>query len=133
MGGIDRRAPVVVEIACGNCGSPSMRSHTWIFPRTCRADALDAGGCEGLVRKRPSRMVLHDASSGGRLGHFPLRQPGYGVAVESARAVLPERIDGDGLLLRRWRVSDAEALGRALDENDDHLRPWMAWMADEPR
>lgn len=45
---------------------------------------------------------------------------------------LPDRIEGDGLVLRRWRVSDAEAQERAVDESADHLRPWMAWMA-EPR
>jgi ribosomal-protein-serine acetyltransferase len=46
---------------------------------------------------------------------------------------LPERIDGDGgLVLRRWRVRDAERLARAVAESTEHLRPWMAWMADEP-
>lgn len=46
---------------------------------------------------------------------------------------LPERIDGsDGLLLRLWRVSDAEALARAVAESYEHLHPWMAWTAMEP-
>ncbi|HEX5608607.1 MAG TPA: GNAT family N-acetyltransferase [Solirubrobacterales bacterium] len=45
---------------------------------------------------------------------------------------LPETIDADGLLLRRWRVEDAEALGRAIEENLEHLRPWMGWIAQEP-
>jgi ribosomal-protein-serine acetyltransferase len=45
---------------------------------------------------------------------------------------LPERIEGDGLLLRRWRVRDAERLHKAIVESADHLRPWMAWIADEP-
>jgi ribosomal-protein-serine acetyltransferase len=43
---------------------------------------------------------------------------------------LPERI---GILLRRWRVSDAEAQHRAVVESAEHLRPWMAWMAREPQ
>jgi ribosomal-protein-serine acetyltransferase len=48
-------------------------------------------------------------------------------------AVLPERIEGaDGLLLRRWTPGDAEALGRAVGESIDHLRPWMGWIAQEP-
>ncbi len=48
-------------------------------------------------------------------------------------AVLPERIDGtDGLILRRWLPDDAEALGSAIAESADHLRPWMAWIAEEP-
>jgi ribosomal-protein-serine acetyltransferase len=45
---------------------------------------------------------------------------------------LPERIEGDGLLLRRWRVEDAELLGRAVAESVEHLRPWMPWAAEEP-
>src|SRR5882724_13446365 len=45
---------------------------------------------------------------------------------------LPERIESDGLLLRRWRIADAEALGEAVDECGEHLRPWMPWMATEP-
>jgi len=48
-------------------------------------------------------------------------------------ADLPERIEGQGVLLRRWRISDAEHLGEAITESADHLRPWMAWMADEPQ
>lgn len=47
--------------------------------------------------------------------------------------VLPERLEGsEGLLLRRWVPDDAEALGRAVAESADHLRPWMAWIAAEP-
>jgi RimJ/RimL family protein N-acetyltransferase len=47
--------------------------------------------------------------------------------------ILPERIEGsEGLLLRRWVADDAEALGRAVAESVEHLRPWMAWIADEP-
>ncbi|MBV9337857.1 MAG: GNAT family N-acetyltransferase [Solirubrobacterales bacterium] len=47
--------------------------------------------------------------------------------------VLPERIEGpDGLLLHRWVVEDTEALGRAVAESSEHLRPWMEWIAAEP-
>jgi ribosomal-protein-serine acetyltransferase len=45
---------------------------------------------------------------------------------------LPERIESKGIVLRRWRSSDAEDLARAIEESMDHLRPWMAWIADEP-
>ena len=49
------------------------------------------------------------------------------------RTPLPDRIvDPDGLLLRQWRASDAEALGRALAESTEHLQPWMGWIAEEP-
>lgn len=47
--------------------------------------------------------------------------------------LLPERVEGgEGLVLRRWVPDDAEALGRAVTESADHLRPWMAWIAHEP-
>jgi ribosomal-protein-serine acetyltransferase len=45
---------------------------------------------------------------------------------------LPESIEGSGVVLRRWREGDAETLQTAVAESADHLRPWMAWMADEP-
>lgn len=35
------------------------------------------------------------------------RESGYGLPVEGARQVLPDRVDGDGVLLRRWLVTDA--------------------------
>ena len=47
-------------------------------------------------------------------------------------ARLPEQMEGRGIRLRRWRVGDAEILTRAVTESADHLRPWMAWMAQEP-
>lgn len=46
---------------------------------------------------------------------------------------LPERIERDGLVLRRWTVEDAEVQARALAECAEHLLPWMPWMADEPK
>lgn len=49
------------------------------------------------------------------------------------RRVLPERLQaGADLLLRRWTVQDAEALSRAVAQSAEHLRPWMAWIGDEP-
>ena len=46
---------------------------------------------------------------------------------------LPERIEGEGLLLRRWRVEDAELLGAAVAESVEHLLPWMPWAHQEPQ
>jgi RimJ/RimL family protein N-acetyltransferase len=46
---------------------------------------------------------------------------------------LPDRIEGSGILLRVWRLDDAARLGKAVAESAEHLRPWMAWMADEPQ
>ena len=57
----------------------------------------------------------------------------YGPTVETASRNLPERINRNGVLLRRWLASDAEVLARAVSESADHLRPWMAWMAEEPQ
>ena len=37
-----------------------------------------------------------------------------------------------GLLLRRWSAGDAHQLSAAVAESQEHLRPWMAWVADEP-
>lgn len=45
---------------------------------------------------------------------------------------LPERVEGDGVLLRRWRIDDSNALEQAIDESAEHLRPWMPWMARSP-
>lgn len=45
---------------------------------------------------------------------------------------LPERLETDGLVLRRWTIDDASALQRAVAESEEHLRPWMPWMAAEP-
>ena len=34
--------------------------------------------------------------------------------------------------LRQWRLEDADAQARAIEESLEHLRPWMAWAADWP-
>lgn len=39
----------------------------------------------------------------------------------------------DGLVVRRYRENDAAALHEAVCSSVDHLRPWMAWIAQEPR
>jgi len=57
----------------------------------------------------------------------------YDFAMDRGVQVLPDRIEREGVLLRRWLVTDAEALREAVAESADHLRPWMAWMAHEPQ
>jgi ribosomal-protein-serine acetyltransferase len=53
--------------------------------------------------------------------------------MSTGRVVLPERLTGSGgLVLRRWVTSDAGELGEAIRESAEHLRPWMAWIAEEP-
>jgi hypothetical protein len=37
------------------------------------------------------------------------------------------------LAIRPWQVNDAPALSVAIIESIDHLRPWMSWIASEPR
>jgi ribosomal-protein-serine acetyltransferase len=48
------------------------------------------------------------------------------------RTRLPETIPAPRLVIRRWRLEDADALSRAVAESLDHLRPWMSWTASEP-
>ncbi|MCZ6761642.1 MAG: GNAT family N-acetyltransferase [Gammaproteobacteria bacterium] len=43
------------------------------------------------------------------------------------------RIETDRLLMRCWSPADAPVLRAALDESDQHLRPWIPWMKDEPK
>ena len=51
----------------------------------------------------------------------------------SRSRVLPDHLSGPGgLELRCWVADDAEALGRAVAESADHLRPWMEWVSQEP-
>jgi RimJ/RimL family protein N-acetyltransferase len=45
--------------------------------------------------------------------------------------MLPERMEDDGLVLRRWVVGDAEALHAVITESASHLRPWVTWVDDE--
>lgn len=35
------------------------------------------------------------------------------------------------LILRSWRLTDAEALSAAIEENLDHLRPFLASSSDD--
>ncbi|MGD8385313.1 MAG: GNAT family N-acetyltransferase [Lysobacterales bacterium] len=43
------------------------------------------------------------------------------------------RVETERLLLRCWTRADAPRLRAALDECDDHLRPFIPFMKDEPR
>jgi RimJ/RimL family protein N-acetyltransferase len=53
---------------------------------------------------------------------------------KSAKPLGPAyRIESDRLVARCWRLGDAPALRRALEDNAQHLRPWIPFMADEPR
>lgn len=45
----------------------------------------------------------------------------------------PYRIETSRLVLRCWNPQDAPRLREAIDASDAHLRPWMPWMAKEPR
>jgi RimJ/RimL family protein N-acetyltransferase len=53
--------------------------------------------------------------------------------VEDGDPILTERLtDPDGLVVRRWLPEDAESLSAAVAQSLEHLRPWMAWVAQEP-
>jgi ribosomal-protein-serine acetyltransferase len=45
---------------------------------------------------------------------------------------LPEQVEGEDIVLRRWLPSDAEPLAQAVAESAEHLRPWMPWISQEP-
>jgi RimJ/RimL family protein N-acetyltransferase len=45
----------------------------------------------------------------------------------------PALLSTPRLTLRAWRPDDAAALRGALDASDAHLRPWIPFMAAEPR
>jgi RimJ/RimL family protein N-acetyltransferase len=47
-------------------------------------------------------------------------------------ARLPDHIETERLVLRRWTTADAPALGTAIAESLEHLRPWMPWAGGEP-
>jgi ribosomal-protein-serine acetyltransferase len=36
------------------------------------------------------------------------------------------------VVIRSWRVDDAEALDAAVGDSLEHLRPWMPWIVSEP-
>jgi RimJ/RimL family protein N-acetyltransferase len=42
--------------------------------------------------------------------------------------MFPERIEDNGLVLRRWVLSDAGRLQAAIAESASHLRPWVTWV-----
>jgi RimJ/RimL family protein N-acetyltransferase len=42
----------------------------------------------------------------------------------------PERIEAEGIVLRRPREDDEDALAAAIAASLEHLRPWMAWADD---
>ena len=46
---------------------------------------------------------------------------------------LPDEAITPRLHLRIWRTADAAILNDAVHDNLDHLRPWMPWIAFEPR
>jgi ribosomal-protein-serine acetyltransferase len=47
--------------------------------------------------------------------------------------LLPQRAEGDGVLLRRWTLDDLPAFHEAVTSSVEHLRPWMPWIAIEPQ
>lgn len=53
--------------------------------------------------------------------------------TDPARPRLPDRIEGDGVVLRQLLEDDAEVLARAVSESEDHLRPWMGFMKHHPQ
>ncbi|HLI43393.1 MAG TPA: GNAT family N-acetyltransferase [Acidimicrobiales bacterium] len=55
------------------------------------------------------------------------------VPEQPIRIPIPSELRAEPLVLRPWSRDHAAALHGALLDNVEHLRPWMAWAADEPR
>jgi len=51
----------------------------------------------------------------------------------TALAPTAYRIETSRLLMRCWSPADARLLRASLDDNNQHLRPWIPFMKDEPR
>ncbi|GAA2103072.1 GNAT family N-acetyltransferase [Kitasatospora saccharophila] len=48
---------------------------------------------------------------------------------------VPDRLDAEGLVLRRWRAGEEEVRYRMIEASFAHLHPWMGWadrMPTEP-
>jgi ribosomal-protein-serine acetyltransferase len=45
---------------------------------------------------------------------------------------MPIEIASGSLVIRSWTESDAGAVGRAVAENLDHIRPWLPWARSLP-
>jgi ribosomal-protein-serine acetyltransferase len=55
------------------------------------------------------------------------------VPEQPIRISIPPELRAGPLLLRPWSREQVAALHEALLDNREHLLPWMAWAADEPR
>lgn len=61
--------------------------------------------------------------------------PDHPPITGTAKTIFPGpayRIQTARLVIRCWHPGDALLLKTAVDESLDHLRPWMAWAAQEP-
>jgi RimJ/RimL family protein N-acetyltransferase len=47
--------------------------------------------------------------------------------------LVPETMELDGALLRRWTPDDTDVLHTAVLESFEHLHPWMPWATETPR
>lgn len=45
---------------------------------------------------------------------------------------LPERIEAEDLVIRRWTAGNVDGMTNLIVGSLDHLRPWMAWAKSEP-
>ncbi|HEY4385976.1 MAG TPA: hypothetical protein VGN34_16085 [Ktedonobacteraceae bacterium] len=54
------------------------------------------------------------------------------MSIEASRMLLPlfEELQGERVVIRPYRESDAQVLFEAVAESRDHLRPWQPWIAD---
>lgn len=77
------------------------------------------GACTYTIRRAVERVC--------RCGHYRCA-----VCHHVRVPTLPERVQADGLVIRRWVPEDAELQHDLITRNVEHLRPRMAWIRDEP-
>jgi ribosomal-protein-serine acetyltransferase len=46
--------------------------------------------------------------------------------------IVPDELHGELVTLRRYRMSDLDAVREAIDASFDELSPWMPWAAERP-
>ena len=80
---------------------------------------------------RPSTVPALPTGGEGRTGRTRSMRV-VGARQHGPMEPLPEHLEHDGLVLRRWTAGDAELVGNLVAANIEHLRPYMPWIEHEP-
>jgi ribosomal-protein-serine acetyltransferase len=61
------------------------------------------------------------------------REPDPEVPTLIMREVLPDSVPAPRVTIRQWTEDDVEQFDAVITANIEHLRPWMPWIAFEPK